>query len=290
MKAKFPGNLQSVKNSTSLQKKTYSPLEIGNSLDTITRELFIHESTTRQQEVFAEVLAFYENGHNDVLFSIADQVLSKSIAEDVEYHLKKLVTYFEEGSINEFSFKFEIVQPIVNFAHKTISDLESKHSADLTEVLRILKNPDYEESIAKLIKEKLDKYIKLFKARDLDIVEVYSSNTNHSIGTDYENYVGITFERAGWIILKTPVTGDQGADLICTISGLKLVVQCKFYSGNVGNAAVQEVYAAKDFYEASLAVVVSNAGFTRSAIELADKLSILLVSDEKLEQFARTPI
>lgn len=62
-------------------------------------------------------------------------------------------------------------------------------------------------------------------------------------------------------------------------------MQCKFYSGNVGNAAVQEVYAAKAFYDASHAAVICNTGFTRSAIELAGKLGILLVPDEKLEQF-----
>ncbi|MFC5770149.1 restriction endonuclease [Thauera sinica] len=165
--------------------------------------------------------------------------------------------------------------------------MEQVYNADLTHVGRILSNPDYRESVTKLIREKIDRYIELFKARNIDIFDVYGNTIQYKTGADYKEYVGRAFEEAGWNISRTPVTGDQGADLVCIKAGLKLVVQCKFYSGNVGNAAVQEVHAARGFYDATHAAVISNVGFTRSAIELAGKLGILLVPDEKLEQFVR---
>lgn len=266
-------------NSIDLQRDVDRPLQ------SVACELFKNETAARQQEVAGEVLAFYKDGRDDVFFSIADQALSKAIANDVEGHLKRLVAQAEERSVDEVVFEFEIVRPIVLVVHKILSDLERTHRADLAGVGRILSNPDYRVSVAKLIKEKLDRYIQSFTARDIDIVDVYGNTTQYATGVAYEEHVGETFTKAGWNTLRTPVTGDQGADLVCTKAGVKLVVQCKFYTGNVGNAAVQEVHAARGFYDASHAAVVSNAGFTRSAIELAEKLGILLLPEDTLKQF-----
>ena len=58
------------------------------------------------------------------------------------------------------------------------------------------------------------------------------------------------FTLLDWETFVTPQSGDQGADLIIEKYGLKFVVQCKFYSNPVGNKAVQEVIAAKGFYDA----------------------------------------
>jgi hypothetical protein len=264
-------------------------LQDGGSrlLAIVTRKLFENEPDTRQQEVVGELIAFYEDGRDDVFFSIADQVLTQAIAKNIENYLKQLVALADGGIVNEFTFDTEIVGPIVLAAHKILSDLESMYEADLTEIGRILRNPAYRGSVAKLVREKIDRYLQLFAARNVDIADVYGNTTQHSTGEAYEEYVGSIFEKAGWETVRTPASGDQGADLVCMKAGSKLVVQCKFYAGNVGNAAVQEVHAARGFYEASHAVVVSNAGYTRSAIALAEKLGILLVSDDKLEQFVR---
>ena len=63
----------------------------------------------------------------------------------------------------------------------------------------------------------------------------------------------------------TPLSNDYGADLICTKNGQVLVVQAKRYEGKVGNAAIQQVVAAKDYYEADECMVVTNSYFTRNA-------------------------
>lgn len=74
----------------------------------------------------------------------------------------------------------------------------------------------------------------------------------------------------------TPASGDHGADLIVDIDGMRLAIQAKYYKSNVGNAAVQEIHAGKDFYDAGHAMVVCDSGFTRHAVELADKLHVSL--------------
>lgn len=119
------------------------------------------------------------------------------------------------------------------------------------------------------------------------LAEEPRSSTDLSFHSDmtpreYERYCSDILATAGWSTQLTPVSGDQGADVICEASGIRLVVQCKLYSSPVGNGAVQEVIAAKQFEYADVAVVVSSAAFTRSAKELANVSGVLLLHHEQL--------
>lgn len=79
-------------------------------------------------------------------------------------------------------------------------------------------------------------------------------------------------------IEPTPKTGDQGADVLILIEGVKIVIQAKKYTGAVGNAAVQEVFAAKEYYEADYAMVVTSSRYTQSASTLAGKIGVELAT------------
>ncbi len=99
---------------------------------------------------------------------------------------------------------------------------------------------------------------------------------------EYEKYCAALVEKAGWKCKTTPATGDQGADVLATKGGKTLVLQCKKYSANVGNSAVQEAVSAKLHFRATHAAVVTNAGFTRSAKQLANTTQVLLLSHVQL--------
>ena len=66
---------------------------------------------------------------------------------------------------------------------------------------------------------------------------------------------------------------------------MTVAVQCKLYSSNVGNKAVQEVIAAKGLFSTDYACVVSNAGYTACAKELAESLKVSLLSHYDLSRF-----
>jgi hypothetical protein len=104
---------------------------------------------------------------------------------------------------------------------------------------------------------------------------------------EYEQYCLNIFRLEGWAANATAITGDQGADIVCESDGMLAVIQCKRYSQPVGNAAVQEVLAARVFYGAALAAVVTNASFTKSAVVLAKKASIHLLHDSQLREWAK---
>ena len=58
--------------------------------------------------------------------------------------------------------------------------------------------------------------------------------------------------------------------------GVRFAIQCKHYSGTVGNKAVQEAYAGCKFYDCHVPVVMTNSHFTDSAKQLAEKNNVLL--------------
>ena len=95
----------------------------------------------------------------------------------------------------------------------------------------------------------------------------------------------IILTQRGWDTHTTPITGDQGADLIATRGPIKLIIQCKDYKSNVGNSAVQEVHAAKSYFEGNLAAIVARKGYTKAAKSLAKSLDVMLLTIEQLDEF-----
>lgn len=80
----------------------------------------------------------------------------------------------------------------------------------------------------------------------------------------------------------TSGSGDQGADLIVYSEGQTYVVQAKHYTSPVGNKAVQEAFSALSYYRADHAIVVTNAGFTKSANELALRTGVKCLDESQL--------
>jgi restriction system protein len=103
-------------------------------------------------------------------------------------------------------------------------------------------------------------------------------------GREFELYCRDLLHEAGWHAALTPGSGDQGADIIAEKHGRRVVIQCKFYNGTVGNKAVQEAYAAAAFQDAPYAVVVTNSVYTKSAHQLAHKNGVLLMHHTDLER------
>ena len=125
--------------------------------------------------------------------------------------------------------------------------------------------------------------------QQLPIQNVQSSSVY--INRDYDNLDGHQFEVYCAELLKrnnfshvfiTKGSGDFGIDILATKDGWKYAIQCKNYSSKVGNHAVQEAYSGKDYYNADIAVVLTNNFFTPAAIETADSLDVKLWDRDKL--------
>lgn len=116
---------------------------------------------------------------------------------------------------------------------------------------------------------------KFSKIDDFDLSQVKT-------GEDYERFVRELCVSAGFECGMTPTTGDQGVDLIVSKGQIHIAIQCKYYSSAIGNSAVQEVIAGKEFYNCDYACVVSNQDYTYQARTLARAAEIELLSHETL--------
>lgn len=88
-------------------------------------------------------------------------------------------------------------------------------------------------------------------------------------GREFELFCAEELRKGDWHVTVQRGSRDQGADLLARRGADQLVVQCKLLNRPVGNYAVQEVVAARAHHSCNQAMVVSNQGFTASAVELA---------------------
>lgn len=120
------------------------------------------------------------------------------------------------------------------------------------------------------------------------VSEVSNSTPNFDCmeGHDFEYFCADILRQNGYINVDvTRGSGDQGIDILAEKDGIKYGIQCKCYSSDIGNKAVQEAFSGKTFYGCHVAVVLTNRHFTKSAKELADSNHVLLWDREKLESF-----
>lgn len=142
-------------------------------------------------------------------------------------------------------------------------------------IMEMQKNKEEAERIRKIEQEEVER-IRKSGIAEIDLMT----------GIEFELYLAHLFQGLGYSVELTPASRDYGADLILYSDERKTVVQAKCYSLPVTNKAVQEVYSAKDFYEADEAWVVTNARYTPHAVNTASKLRVTLIGREDLINLA----
>ena len=99
-------------------------------------------------------------------------------------------------------------------------------------------------------------------------------------GRDYELYLMFELQNLGYDVYVTKATHDFGTDVILQVNPyFRIIFQCKYYSAKIGNSAVQEICAAKEYYQAQMCVVISNQTYTDAATTLAVVNNVLLISN-----------
>ncbi len=96
-------------------------------------------------------------------------------------------------------------------------------------------------------------------------------------GHDFEYYCADLLKDSGFLDVEvTKGSGDFGADILAEKDGITYAFQCKCYDKPIGVKAVQEIYAGRDYYGKMVGVVMTNQYFTQPAVDLAQKLNIML--------------
>ena len=104
-------------------------------------------------------------------------------------------------------------------------------------------------------------------------------------GTDFERLIYRLFEAIGYKVEHIGRPKDQGGDLVINKGPERIVVQAKRYiANNVGNKAVQEAVAARNYYNCNGAIVITSSYFTREAMSLAKANNTRLINKKELQQ------
>lgn len=122
--------------------------------------------------------------------------------------------------------------------------------------------------------------IRLLRRPHVNMFEI-----DNMTGIEFEHFTADLLAQLGYDhVSVTKASGDQGIDVIAHKDGLSYAIQCKHYSGNLGNSAVQEAYAGKTHYGCYYAVVFTNSYFTTGAKELAASTGVLLWDRSVLQE------
>ena len=106
----------------------------------------------------------------------------------------------------------------------------------------------------------------------------------HAAGEAFEKYCVKVLKKNGFHHVKRiGRSGDHGVDILCRKRMRVIAIQCKCYSGGVGNSAVQQVYTGKNFYHADTAVVMTNSWLTAQARQEAAHLDVILWDRQNFE-------
>ena len=107
-------------------------------------------------------------------------------------------------------------------------------------------------------------------------------------GHDFEYFCANLLKYNGYSkVTVTQGSGDYGVDIIAYKNGKSYAIQCKRYAKNVGVKAVQEVASGKQYYKCKNAVVMTNSFYTSSAINMANKIGVILWDRKNLARFLK---
>lgn len=121
------------------------------------------------------------------------------------------------------------------------------------------------------------------KAESEQIIKINYDDMN---GYQFEKFCAEILRKNGFENIElTQGSGDHGIDILAEKDNITYAIQCKCYSSNIGNAAVQQVHTGKSLYHKDIAVVITNRYFTTQAIEEADALGVKLWDRDYLQKF-----
>ena len=102
-------------------------------------------------------------------------------------------------------------------------------------------------------------------------------------GPEFERFMADLLRQKGYEVEETPLSGDQGVDLVLPdLEGKRVVIQLKRWTGPVGNNAVQATFAGMAHYQADEGWVITTSTFTKSARELARSTNVRLIDRDEL--------
>ncbi len=199
----------------------------------------------------------WANEFNDYFLDIEELNLSECIKV---YFKIDTINYQDVNTAGKFIYYLMGNNKFIN------NDNFIECSSEFINIFNKIEEVHKKEMFVKKLSNNIENSNKNVTIDDIDLMD----------GKEFEEFLAKLFNKMGYKTEVTKHSGDQGIDVIAEKNGTKLGIQAKCYSGAVGNSAIQEAVAGKNYYKLDKVLVITNSNFTNSAIELAKYNSVVL--------------
>lgn len=111
-------------------------------------------------------------------------------------------------------------------------------------------------------------------------------------GYEFESFISKLLSKMGFIVEGTPLSGDNGIDIIAYSNAPmykgKYIVQCKNWTGTVGEPVIRDLYGVVLSNNANKGILITNSFFTQNALKFAEGKNIELIDGDALNQLIQT--
>lgn len=210
----------------------------------------------------------------------------KEKEQRIEELVKQITQMGFENSVNSFIDRFGKEGKSdaweyrgYTFDWKRLDDFREKANQNKVDI----STKDYKE-LTVILKHFIDKKEKSFLNEGIETKFAHSLNELSKRGDDFEHLVVRLYDAMGYASKRVGGHGDQGGDVLASKNGDNILIQAKCYTGSVGNAAVQQAVAARQYYGCTKTVVITTSFFTTEALALAKSNSVELIDGKLLKQ------
>jgi restriction system protein len=95
--------------------------------------------------------------------------------------------------------------------------------------------------------------------------------------SEFEKYIAEYYQRLGYIVQVTPLTGDYGVDVIAIKGEEKIAIQAKMYGNStrkVNRETIMQLYGAMAYRQCNKAVIATDGECMNDAVEVAKSLGV----------------
>ncbi|WP_347557722.1 restriction endonuclease [Robbsia sp. KACC 23696] len=210
--------------------------------------------------------------------------MSRHIAESLEASLKSWISETGTRFRDDLSLFFYFLwERDVRFAELAYSEHAAEHVGSPLLSWRTIQewSKKCETLHFDILVERMAS--KLTHFEPMRFVTMYHVDTMDSQA--FEKCLTAVFETAGYDVEGSTPGSLRGADLFVNRFGKKILIQARQHAERLGKGAVQDAISAKRVHGCDEAIVVTNAAFTQSAIELANAASVRLIDRTELQAY-----
>ena len=105
-------------------------------------------------------------------------------------------------------------------------------------------------------------------------------------GYEFEDFISVMLKEKGFRVTQTDYSNDGGIDIVAELDipllKGKYIVQCKKWSGNVGQPEIRDLYGVVTSERANKGILISTSDFTEQAYSFAEGKNIELINGDTL--------